>query len=59
METIKRMKWQQLRSWITHIPAHNPGGATLAGTNCFLLGSGSNRVLIEAGDDTGSNKEFM
>ena len=31
---------------------------TLCGTNCYLLGKGRSRVLVEAGDDTGANDVF-
>ena len=53
------MRWNQLRSYITHIPAHNPAGATLCGTNCFLLGRGKTRVLVESGDDDRCNKLWL
>jgi len=31
-------------------PAHNPSPATLCGTNCFLVGTGIERIFVEAGD---------
>ena len=39
-----------MREYIVHIPAHNPSAFTLCGTNCYILGRGKHRILVEAGD---------
>lgn len=52
------MKWQKLRDYIVHIPAHNPSGFTLCGTNCYILGRGKQRILVEAGDGH-ANEDFI
>jgi hypothetical protein len=33
--------------------------ATLAGTNCFVIGSTEERIMIDAGDDCPINKYFL
>jgi len=37
---------------------HNPSSFTLCGTNCFVLGRGQKRILVEAGDWE-NNNEFL
>jgi hypothetical protein len=48
--TVKRLFYQRLRDFIYHIPGENPSEFTLCGTNCFVVGSGINRIMIESGD---------
>ena len=35
------------------------GSATLSGTNCFIIGNGSERMMIDAGDYPESNGDFI
>eukprot|EP00347_Sterkiella_histriomuscorum_P009755 403340013 len=51
--------YQQLAPNIFHIPGENPNAATLLGTNCFIIGSGKHRVMIDAGDLPPINDKFM
>lgn len=39
----------QLATDITLIKGRNPGIYTLSGTNCYLIGSGASRILIDSG----------
>ena len=42
-----------------HIPGENPSPFTLCGTNCFIVGKGKKRSLIEAGDYPEKNMKFL
>lgn len=62
METVpktSRLFYQKLRDFLYHIPGDNPNQFTLCGTNCFILGKGKNRVMIEAGDYPERNGKFL
>lgn len=59
MEGKKRIFYQALRDFIHHIPGGNPSQFTLCGTNCFVLGAGKQRVLIESGDYPERNQTFL
>ena len=41
------------------IEAENPGPFTLCGTNCYILGKGKMRSMIEAGDYPEKNSKFL
>ena len=57
--TLKRVYYQKLRDFIYHIPGDNPSQFTLCGTNCFIVGKGINRVMIESGDYPEHNQLFL
>ncbi len=59
MEATKRIFYQRLRDFIFHIPGENPSQFTLCGTNCFVVGRGPNRIMIEAGDYPERNGLFL
>jgi glyoxylase-like metal-dependent hydrolase (beta-lactamase superfamily II) len=59
MEAKKRIFYQALREYIHHIPGGNPSSFTLCGTNCFVVGAGKERVLIEGGDYPERNSLFL
>jgi len=42
-----------------HIPGENPSPMSLCGTNCYVIGRGNKRTLIEAGDLPEDNEKFM
>ena len=44
---------------MVHIPGENPGPFTLCGTNCFILGKGKTRSMVEAGDYPEKNTKFL
>jgi endoribonuclease LACTB2 len=58
-KAVKRLFYQKLRDFIYHIPGDNPSTFTLCGTNCFVVGQGKDRVMIESGDYPESNKLFL
>ena len=55
----KRLFYQRLRDFIYHIPGDNPSAFTLCGTNCFVVGSGPRRIMIESGDYPERNQLFL
>jgi endoribonuclease LACTB2 len=55
----KKLSYRFLRDYIVHIPGENPSAMSLCGTNCFIIGKGKSRVLVEAGDLPGSNEAFL
>ena len=61
MEKITKsvMKWQKIREHIWHLPGHNPSGPSLCGTNCYILGAGTERMLVETGEYPGANEQFI
>ncbi len=64
-----QLVYQSLSSNIIHVPGYNPSissfanqlldAATLAGTNCFVIGTGDERIMIDAGDDFPLNEVFV
>ena len=42
--------WQRLADFVTHIHVKNPSQFTLCGTNCFLIGCGPTKTLVDPGD---------
>lgn len=55
----KRIFYQKLREFMVHLPGENPSSFTLCGTNCFILGKGNKRSMIEAGDYPEHNTKFL
>jgi glyoxylase-like metal-dependent hydrolase (beta-lactamase superfamily II) len=55
----KRIFYQKLRDLIYHIPGENPSPFSLCGTNCFVIGKGPSRVMIESGDFPEYNSKFL
>ena len=51
--------WQTLSPRVSCILGHNPSTFTLNGTNCYLVGTGPKRLLIDAGDAEYGAPEFM
>jgi len=48
-----------IRDYIVHIPGENPSAMSLCGTNCYLIGRGAKRTLVDAGDLPGANEKFL
>ena len=51
--------WQRLTDFATQIHVKNPGLFTLSGTNCYVIGRGPIKTLIDPGDFPERNQEFM
>ena len=52
MNSLKNISapWLQIKEHIVHFNAGNRSPFTLCGTNCFLIGSGKLRTLVDPGD---------
>jgi len=55
----KRIHYQVLAPNIIQVPGENPNSATLNGTNCYVLGSSFQRLMIDAGDLPPINEHFI
>ena len=51
--------WQRLTDFASQIHVRNPSMFTLCGTNCFVIGRGPVRTLIDPGDFSEYNQEFL
>ncbi|TNV80661.1 hypothetical protein FGO68_gene4350 [Halteria grandinella] len=55
----KRLYYQQLEENIIHVPGENPNAAALRGTNCFIIGTTQERLMIDSGDVPPINALFI
>ena len=57
--SARPLQWQKLKDYIVHLPVDNPGNMTLRGTNCYIIGRGQVRTIVDPGDLPERNASFL
>jgi len=55
----KQPLWEKLSDRVLCVVACNPNPFTLNGTCCYLVGTGSRRILIDTGEENVGHPQFM